>query len=367
MINFAQQSTAIPIAIEPDDRQQAFEFAQEQPTTSKADQVYRNTLAILVTRRYLQLLGIETSTDISHSWHPLNRVIENVADLYVPCLQNSLECRPIAGGDRQCLVPEEVQTDRLGYVFVQLDPPYQMGYLVGFVESVSVSELPLSYLRSLDELIGLFLDSSPEPVSLGQWLNNLFQPSWQPPSELLETMSQTIFQTTSLVRREDTLRKRIENLYRQQYPQQANTLPNTVNDSETLVNLIENTADDNIRWQLAELLWEINPTHPACPVITAKDLGLYLTGHNLALAIGILPKPDHTQLLLARVYPLGDSHHLPPGLKLTGSTEQGNPFFEIIARQQDNYIQFKFTAETGDRFRLQVTLDGATFTECFVV
>ena len=369
MINLAEQFTSIPIPIKPNDRQRAFQFAQQQPTQSKADQVYRNTLAVLVTQRYLHLLGIETTTDTSHSWNSLNRVIENVADLYVPYLNNSLECRPMAQGDRKCLVPEEVHTERSGYVFVQLDPPYKIGYLVGFVESVSVSELPLSYLQPLDQLIGLFLDrsvpdSTPQP--LRQWLKNVFVPNWLPPSDLLETMATTVFHTPSLVSREEVLRKRIENLYRQQSNQDS-TLPSNINDQEALVTLIETTEDDNIRWQSAELLWKINPMNPACPIITAKDLGLYLTGHKLALAIGILPKPDNSLLLLTRVYPLEESTHLPQGLKLTGLNEQEKTFFEVVARQQDNYIQFKFTADEGDRFHLQVKLDEEIFSESFIV
>ncbi len=101
--------------------------------------------------------------------------------------------------------------------------------------------------------------------------------------------------------------------------------------------------------------------------MTAKDVGVYLMGHRVALAIGVLPKPDHSLLMLTRVYPLGEHTHLPPGLTLTGLDDTGAPFFEVASRQQDNYIQFKFVADDGDRFSLQLTLDQATFVESFVV
>ena len=101
--------------------------------------------------------------------------------------------------------------------------------------------------------------------------------------------------------------------------------------------------------------------------MSAKDLGLYLTGQYVALAVGLLPKTNNTLLILARLYPINNEQYLPEGLKLAGLDESDRSFFEILARKQDNYIQFKFTAEVGDRFMLQITLEGASFSEVFVV
>jgi hypothetical protein len=101
--------------------------------------------------------------------------------------------------------------------------------------------------------------------------------------------------------------------------------------------------------------------------MSAKDLGLYLKGHRIALVVGILSKPDGSRLTLLRLYPFESELHLPPGLKLIGLDERGNQLFEVESREQDDYIQFKFTADVGDRFTLRLVLDDAIFTENFVV
>ena len=375
MSELAEQLATVSVPLTADDHSTANKFAAQQPTAEKAEQVYCNTLAVLSVQRYLQTLGITTEVDSGHSWHPLTRVLEDVADLVLPGLDGSLECRVVKAGDRTCHIPSEVHVDRLGYVVIQLDAPYNVAHLLGFVEAVSVTALPLSYLQPLTALIERFLDTSVMPVVaptvlLRQWLNRLFEPDWEPPVDLLAsmgaTLSQTRLQTSGLVRQDNFLRYRLESLYRQQANGQMPLLPAEQSDEEALIHLMRTTQNDNIRWQCADLLWEINPEHPECPVMTAKDLGVYLTGHNLALAVGLLPKAENTLLILVRIYPFDSAEYLPAGLKLTGVDETGAAFFGIAARTQDNYIQFKFTADVGEQFALKVSLADAEFVETFV-
>jgi Protein of unknown function (DUF1822) len=373
MMDTTTQFTPIAIPITATDRRQAYQFAAQQPTQVRSEQVYRNTLAVLVTQRYLQLLGIDSDLEASQSWNPLDRLLENIADLYIPRLKGCLECRPVRQGDRKCMIPEDVWNDRVGYVIIQLDEPYQEGQILGFVESISVLELPLSYLQSLNELTDRFLERSPHSsIQLRHWLKRMFEPDWQFPEDLLNTMRKLTFQfcETQPQRGEvnsDPIQQRIEQLYRRQSSERAQPVPVNLSHQEVLSDLIQTTQDDEIRWQSAELLWEIDPQHPHCPVISAKDLGFYLTGHPIALMVGMLPKPDGKILLLLRVYPLGQLSHLPSELKLIGLDETGHLFFEVESRQRDDYMQFKFTADAGDRFRIRVVLHDASFTESFVV
>jgi hypothetical protein len=159
----------------------------------------------------------------------------------------------------------------------------------------------------------------------------------------------------------------VEQLYRRQSTHRLQNVLGNLNPQEALVNLILTTPDDEIRWQSAELLWELDPKHPVCPVISAKDLGIYLLGHAVILIVGILPKSDGRMLILLRLYPSKQQSHMPTGLKLIGLDEIGNLFFEVESRQQDAYIQFKFTADRGDRFSVRVVLNDASFTEDFIV
>ncbi|BCL35249.1 DUF1822 family protein [Nostoc sp. MS1] len=352
----------ITIAITAADRQQAYEFAQQQLTQERSQQVYCNTLAVLVTQRFLQMLGIDTDLTASHSWNPLEQQLENIADLYIPSLQSFLECRCLSKSDRKCYIPPEVWSERLGYVMIDLDEPYKEAQVVGFVESVCVAELPRSYFQTLDVLLEC-LTSSPQPqamVQLSHWLKHTFEYDWRPPKNWPKFMKEFEPQRSDFL-----IRQQVEQLYYRQ--SNHGVLPNHLNLQEALVNLIQTTPDDEIRWQSAELLWELNPKHPACPVISAKDLGIYLLGQAIVLIVGILPKSDGRMLILLRLYPSQKQSHLPAGLKLIGLDEIGNLFFEVESRQKDAYIQFKFTADMGDRFSVRVVLDDASFTEDFII
>jgi hypothetical protein len=339
----------ITIAITAADRQQAYKFAQQQLTQERSQQVYCNTLAVLVTQRFLQMLGIDTDLGASHSWNPLEQQLENIADLYIPSLQGFLECRSLRKSDRKCYIPPEVRSERLGYVMIELDEPYKEAQIVGFVQSVGVAELPRSYFQSLDILLE-YLTSPPEiqpMVQLSHWLQHTFEYDWLPPKNLLDIIKSKKILFAGLGRSE------LESV--------------EINPQAALVKIIQTTEDDEVRWQSAELLWELNPQHPACPVISAKDLGIYLLGHPIVLMVGILPKLDGRMLVLLRLYPLQKLSHLPPGLRLIGLDEAGNSFFAVESRQQDDYIQFKFTADASDRFSVRVVLDDASFREDFIV
>ncbi|NJL57221.1 DUF1822 family protein [bacterium] len=274
---------------------------------------------------------------------------------------------------QKCEIPEEVWADRIGYVVIQIDAPYQKGYILGFVESVSVPELPLSYLQPFNRLIERFLERSSQPtVQLKQWLQRMFEPDWQPSEDILNAIkgSASRFSQLQPYRTDASLnsvQRRIEQLYRHRFPSQEQSVSIPLNLQEALIQLIQTTQNDEIRWQSAELLWELDPHHPNCPVISARDLGFYLVGYSIALMVGILPKSEDKMLVLLRVYPLGKLAHLPAKLKFTGLDDAGNPFFEVESRQQDDYIQFKFTGDVGDRFSICISLHEVNFTESFVI
>ncbi len=134
-----------------------------------------------------------------------------------------------------------------------------------------------------------------------------------------------------------------------------------------LLNTIRHSDDDEQRWQAAEQLWTINPAHPESPVLRTKDLGLYLLGHSIDLLVGVLAKPDQQRLILVRLLPTGEKPYLPPNLTLTGQDGTNATVFSVQSRQQDDCIQFKFTAAVGDRFQLCIKWNEASVTEHFIV
>lgn len=362
--NILNEQMAIAIPITTTDRSQAKTFAEQQPTQPKAEQVYRNTIAVLVTHHCLQLLGIRSNLEMSNSWNPLHRQLENVADLYVPTGEGRLECCSIRPEENQCFISEASRSDRIGYVVVQIDEAYRQGQVLGFAASLSSNHLALSELQPLDALIDYL---AAMPIHLEAWLQHQFDRGWELCDPIAQLEKPAILPLAGALRggwhRQDQVKRQVEQLCHKQA-----VIPSSpaIEPEAALVQLIQ-SADDEIRWQAAELLWQLNPQHSACPVISAKDLGLYLKGHRVALVIGVLPKTDGSRLTLLRLYPLEPEFHLPPSLKLIGLDEAGNQLFQVESRAQDDYIQFKFTAEVGDRFTLRVVLNEATFTERFVV
>ena len=213
---------------------------------------------------------------------------------------------------------------------------------------------------------------------LTSWLEGILPEAWQPVEELLGNRKPTIQMAFSLDKTTEKLSpKAVKKILKQfqitQRPRdkiKADSSQSELSETEVnkaLIQILQTTEDEETRWQVAELLWDIDPSHPAAGVRRAIDLGMQLAGVPVALMIAILPKSNQRFAVLSRVCPLQDQRFLPANLKLIGLDEMGESIFEIRARQRDDYIQFKFTADPGDRFSLQVSLNSATVTKHFII
>ncbi|NEP77382.1 MAG: DUF1822 family protein [Okeania sp. SIO3B3] len=213
---------------------------------------------------------------------------------------------------------------------------------------------------------------------LTSWLERIFTETWQPVEEILGNRKPIMTMAFSLDKTTEKLSPKVVKKFLQQFQITEKPRDKTQTDlsqpelsdtevNKALVQILQTTEDEETRWQIAELLWEIDPSHPAAGVRRAIDLGMQLAGVPVALMIAILPKPNQRFAVLSRVYPLQEQRFLPANLKLIGLDEMGESLFEIRARQRDDYIQFKFTADPGDRFSLQVNLNSATVTKHFII
>jgi len=364
----------IPLAIPILDaeRSEAHEVSIQFPQ-QQVEQHYYRVLVAAVMQRCLKMLGIDSHPDRIKDWldpkSDFYGQFERFTCLYIPQVQKYLWCYPIRQNERQYFIPKG-DDNYIGFVVIELVKPYRVGQVLGFVPVGSESALSVSDLQPLDALIDCIVAPQPEPIRLSQWLDHLFEPDWQPLNTLLQSLRQPILNFASALPRQggtnpETIQQLVDQLYLRQ---SANTqsAPTNLEPLTALAQLIQTTQDDEIRWQAAELLWELDPQHPACPVISSKDLGLYLAGQAIALMIGILSKSDGKMLILLRAYPLTQPH-LPPELKLIVLDDTGNTLQELESRQRDDYMQFKVTADLGDRFSVRVVLNQASFTESFVV
>ncbi|MGJ5675236.1 MAG: DUF1822 family protein [Nostochopsis sp.] len=385
-MNYITERQTISIPIPEEFRENALKFAREQPTQTKAKQVYLNTLAVQVVNTYLHMLDIPTDLASSYSWNPYRRLIDDVADLVLTGVGH-LECRAIRTGDRICEIPPEVWDDRIGYVVVEINKTCKEGKIWGFLPHVTAAEIDINQLQLLDELI-----ERSHLVYLRSWLENIYTTEWQTVEDFTSKIkTQFAFRSIKRVRglkleSPDIVWQIIDQLYPNHSWEKGlptkflskkfnNSRENieTNNNShlssellDILVHLIQTTEDEETRWTLAEILWTLQPNHPAVSARRIMDLGMQLDGRVVALMVAVLSKPDQTIAVLLRVYPMNNAY-LPSGLQLSGLYDNGQAFLEVQAREEDDYIQLKFCAEFGERFRVRIGLNDAVITENFVI
>jgi hypothetical protein len=126
-------------------------FCQQHSDFALAEQVYLNTLAVYAVNCCLRSLGIATDLEASDSWNPIMRSRLAVADLVVRD-KGKVECCPVMPGEDFIEISEEVLSDRVGYIFVEINAEMSEGKLLGFVEKINEKRLSLLTLFSLDNL-----------------------------------------------------------------------------------------------------------------------------------------------------------------------------------------------------------------------
>lgn len=337
----------LTIPLTSQNRQQALAFAQEQPTVAHQQRVFRNTLAVQAVATYLAMMEIPIDLAASHSWHYTDRRFADVADLCIPGW-GCLECRPVDTGVSHWFVPPEVWSDRRGYVVVALEPSFSQAKLLGFLASVCTDTVPIANLQSLETLLSLFVPAiETEWTRLSHWLQQEFTDRWQPFRNLQDHRIPILAFLGNRIAEIDL------------------SHPNSGTEAE-LAQLLTVTDDEETRWRAAEALWSISPQHPATGVRRVLDLGMLLAGRAVALLVAILPKPDQSLAILLRVYPT-QAPHLPTGLSLTGLDDLGEPFLAAEAKEMDNYMQLKFSADPGERFQVEIKLGEVSMVEIFIV
>ncbi|MGK7874827.1 MAG: DUF1822 family protein [Xenococcaceae cyanobacterium] len=131
----------------------AREFAKEQDTPEKREQVFLNTLAVMAVHTSLRWSEIETDLEQSDSWHPVKRALFNTADLILPEF-GRLECIPVKPGEDRVKLPPDSSNDCIGYVAVQFEEQLSQVKLRGFLPLPGnlPTELPLNQFHPFDSL-----------------------------------------------------------------------------------------------------------------------------------------------------------------------------------------------------------------------
>jgi Protein of unknown function (DUF1822) len=182
----------------------------------------------------------------------------------------------------------------------------------------------------------------------------------------------------SSVDSQQEVNRAVHHLYASQSSPDRVNLPTDMNSPiDLLVYLMQHTTDETLRWQAAEYLWTIAPNESSRNELAGseywhrriKDLGLVIQGHKLGLMVAVVPLLDQAYAILTRVYPLGTKNYLPPNVKLSLLSENGEQLCQTNSRitVMDSYIQLYFTANLGDRFNVWIEIDQAKIVEAFAI
>jgi hypothetical protein len=283
--------------------------------SQKAKQIYLNTLAVYAVNFYLNCLGFRTKMEESDCRNPICLKFLDVADLAIANL-GKLECRPIIPEERSCKIPPEVRTDRIAYVAVQMSQSLQEATILGFTPTAA-TEISLSKLRSLAEFPDYL--ASLQKATLVQkkvtylirWFDETFEAGWQ-------------------------------------------TLESFLGNSSNNLVLVREAISFGVGVEVkrAKLL----------------DLGMQFGDRSVILAIAISQNNDKTVKVLVQVHPNRGQSYLPSNLELVMLSDTEETIQEVRSRSQDNYIQLKrFSAQTGDSFKIRVALNGISITEGFLL
>lgn len=308
------KSSTFTVPLGTESHRLAQKFSKQLRDRPKAKQVYLNTLAVYATRFYLSCMGIETDWSASFSWNRVWQNLMDVADLEIPSL-GRLECRPVLPETQFVRIPAEVWSERIGYVAVQIDSALQEATLLGFMQTASNEEIPLTELGSLEDLLvhlnKIAQSESTHQTNLSQWFENMFDAGWQ---SLEALFSRDVERLSFGLRRNFHLNER------------------------------------------------------AVKGAKMIDLGLQLGSRSVVLLIAIAPEADDKVGILVHVHPANGENYLPPETRLILLSDSGVVLQEVQSRSQDNYIQLKrFRGNYGECFRIQVATSDVSVTETFQI
>lgn len=276
----------------------AQELVSEISNQEKRQQVYLNSLTVYAVNNYLRCMGFETDYLEGDSRNPLIIQLMNVADLIVKDI-GKLECIPVLAEAEFMEISPEVRQDRVGYVCVELNDSLKEAKILGFTseaaDKIYLSQLQslsdfLVYLTQLEVVESKQAETTSNIVNFKHWLNGVVDRSWQTLDELLK-------------------------------PQQLGL---ALRNKEIVV-----TRGQKI------------------------DLGMHLDKISVALVMKVMSENESEEVdILTQVYPVGEMS-LPEGIKLIIGDETGEAL-EVVSREDDNWIQTEFSAESGERFNITV-------------
>ena len=273
-------------------------LVSEISNQEKRQQVYLNSLSVYAVNYYLRCMGFETDYSEGDSRNPFAVQLMNVADLIVKDI-GKLECIPVLAEAEVGEIPPEFQ-DRIGYVFVELSDSLKEANILGFTpQAADKISFSLNKLESLEDFL--------------VYLTEL---------EVVESV-------------------------------QAETTSHVISFRQWLDGVIDTSwqkLDELLKPQQLGLAFKNEVSITRGQKI---DLGMHLDKISVALVMKVISESKSEEVdILTQLYPVGEMS-LPSGIKLIIGDETGEAL-EVVSREDDNWIQSEFSAESGERFNITV-------------
>ncbi|PPJ62702.1 DUF1822 family protein [Cuspidothrix issatschenkoi] len=194
------QDLAIPFPITASFRHQARAYAAQYFIPNIQQRIYLHTLAVFVADAYFQILGFETNLNRPERWDVIKRLWSEANELELLGLGN-LECCVIAREQEKIILPFDIVSNNIGYLFIEIADSEKEAVLMGFLPAFDTKheELQITDLQSVDDLIDSLSDKKTPLLAetaeideisleftekkityLRNWLNNIYEGDWQP-------------------------------------------------------------------------------------------------------------------------------------------------------------------------------------------
>jgi hypothetical protein len=308
------QSEILPITIPLITRIKAEQFRRYQVQTSKAKQVYLNTLAVSVVNSYLNLIGWSTNLEASDSWNPILQSMMDVSDLLIPNY-GKLECRVVLDDQETVTIPPEVWSERIGYVVVRFNNFLDRAAILGFICQVRQVKLPLTQLEPLTKFPTYLSQQkrsiAVQPTNISKWFLGMLDQGWQ---------QQQLFPQTVALNSRSTQR-----LARQTFKQISSSL--------TCVKFVELVPTQQI---ILALILNIQSQ-------SYKEFDILITVCNNQI-----------------------HDYLPNGLELLILDEVQHPAM-IAQANEVTTMEFYFNGKLGESFSIEMSLDENIKVESFII
>ncbi len=211
-------------------------------------------------------------------------------------------------------------------------------------------------------------------ISLSQWFHSVVDTQWQDLTAVRQTIPTRSLASIDGISQTIARLKLIENeLQRHQLIEKLASLAqcngtiipiDRQEAIQTLVELIENSQNDETLWIAVDSLRQVAPSHPSAGIRKLKSLDL---GKLVNFAIDIIPKAEDRFDILLQLYPDRSAAYLPSDLTLVLQDEWGNNLREIVAVDDDYCLQLRLSGKLREIFSISVVLDGMESIEDFVI